>query len=68
MVVSNLENSYFFNVLRALERAARSHGYEVLVANKDHDPDRMVRSIPAPAKGFIDLRTRNWLVSGKGKD
>lgn len=45
MVVSNLANPYFFDVFRALEKAAHAHGYEVLVANTDYSSDQLVKSV-----------------------
>lgn len=45
LVVSNLENPFFLDVFRALEGEARDKGYEVLIANTDYDPDRLVSSV-----------------------
>jgi DNA-binding LacI/PurR family transcriptional regulator len=45
MIASNLENPFFFDVFRSLEAQARSHGYEVVVAHTDYDPERLVRSV-----------------------
>lgn len=45
MVVSNLENPFFLDIFRALESDAHQHGYEVLVANTDYDPRRLVSSV-----------------------
>jgi len=45
MIASNLENPFFFDVFRSLESEARAHGYEVVVAHTDYDPERLVRSV-----------------------
>lgn len=45
MIASNLENPFFFDVFRSLEARARLHGYEVVVAHTDYDPERLVRSV-----------------------
>ncbi|MCS7043266.1 MAG: LacI family transcriptional regulator [Bryobacteraceae bacterium] len=45
MIASNLENPFFFDVFRALDSEARAHGYEVVVAHTDYDPERLVRSV-----------------------
>lgn len=45
LLVSNLENPFFLDVFRALEDEAREKGYEVLIANTDYDPERLVSSV-----------------------
>ena len=45
LVVSNLENPFFLSVFRALENEAREKGYDVLVANTDYDPQRLVANV-----------------------
>jgi LacI family transcriptional regulator len=45
MIASNMENPFFFDVFRSLEAAAHEGGYEVVVANTDYDPERLMRSI-----------------------
>jgi LacI family transcriptional regulator len=45
MIVSNLENPFFLDIFRALESDAHSHGYEVVVANTDYIPRRLVSSV-----------------------
>lgn len=45
MIASNLENPFFFDVFRSLEAQARQHGYEVVVAHTDYDPERLVRGV-----------------------
>ncbi len=45
MIVSNLQNPFFFDIFRALEDDARAHGYEVVAANTDYNAERLVRSV-----------------------
>lgn len=45
MIASNMENPFFFDIFRTLESDAHKHGYEVVVANTDYDPDQLVRSV-----------------------
>ncbi len=45
LLVSNLENPFFLDVFRALESEARAKGYEVLIANTDYDPERLVANV-----------------------
>src|SRR5512138_1374806 len=45
MIASNMENPFFFHVFKSLESDARAHGYDVIVAHTDYQPDRLARSI-----------------------
>jgi DNA-binding LacI/PurR family transcriptional regulator len=45
IVMSNMENPFFFDVFQALESAALAHGYEVVAANTGYQPERLVSSI-----------------------
>lgn len=45
MIVSNLENPFFLDIFRALEADAHRQGYEVVVANTDYLPRRLVSSV-----------------------
>ncbi len=45
MIVSNIENPFFLDIFRALDAEARRSGYEVLVANTDYSPSRLVSSV-----------------------
>jgi DNA-binding LacI/PurR family transcriptional regulator len=45
MVVSNIENPFFLDIFRALEADAHRQGYEVLVANTDYRPQRLLASV-----------------------
>jgi LacI family transcriptional regulator len=45
VLVSNMENPFFFDIFRALESAAHSRGYEVVVANTGYSPEQLVSSV-----------------------
>jgi LacI family transcriptional regulator len=45
IVVSNMENPFFFDVFKSVERNALEAGYEVVAANTDYRPERLVASI-----------------------
>jgi DNA-binding LacI/PurR family transcriptional regulator len=45
IVVSNMENPFFFDVFQALESAALARGYEVVAANTSYQPERLVSGI-----------------------
>ncbi len=45
MVASNLENPFFHDILVALESSARMRGYEVVVANTNYQPSKLVSSV-----------------------
>jgi LacI family transcriptional regulator len=45
MIVSHLENPFFLDIFRAFESDAHHQDYEVLVANTDYSPRRLVSSI-----------------------
>jgi len=45
VVMSNMENPFFFDVFQAMESAALAHGYEVVAANTGYQPERLVASI-----------------------
>ncbi len=45
MIASNLENPFFFDIFRALEADAYSHGYEVVAANTDYNPEHLVQCV-----------------------
>src|SRR5207247_5119576 len=44
ILISNMENPFFFDIFRALESAAHSRGYEVVVANTDYRTEQLVSS------------------------
>jgi LacI family transcriptional regulator len=45
ILVSNMENPFFFDIFRALESAAHSRGYEAVVANTNYSPEQLVSSV-----------------------
>ncbi len=45
VIVSNMENPFFFDIYKAVESQAHSLGYEVLVANTDYSSEQLVNSI-----------------------
>jgi DNA-binding LacI/PurR family transcriptional regulator len=44
IIVSNLENPFFFDIFRVLEADAHAHGYQVVVAHTDYRPEQLVSS------------------------
>ncbi|MGB8474222.1 MAG: LacI family DNA-binding transcriptional regulator, partial [Candidatus Acidiferrum sp.] len=45
ILVSNMENPFFFDIYHALETAAHLRGYEVVVANTDYRSEQLVASV-----------------------
>ena len=45
ILVSNMDNPFFFDIYHALEGAAHARGYEVVVANTDYRPEQLVSSV-----------------------
>ncbi len=45
MIVSNLENPFFFDVFKAAEEKARQKRYEIVLANTDYNSEHLVRNI-----------------------
>jgi len=45
MIVSNMENPFFFDIYRAAEDDARVDGFEILLANTDYKPENLVTNI-----------------------
>ena len=45
MIASNLQNPFFFDICRALETDAYTHGYDVLVADTDYNSEHLVRCV-----------------------
>jgi LacI family transcriptional regulator len=45
IIVSNLENPFFFDIYKAIEADARKHRYEVLMANTDYRPEQLASSV-----------------------
>ncbi|HLJ46250.1 MAG TPA: LacI family DNA-binding transcriptional regulator [Bryobacteraceae bacterium] len=45
VIVSNMENPFFFDIYKEVESQAHLRGYEVLVANTDYSSEQLVNSI-----------------------
>ena len=45
VIVSNLENPFFFDIYQAVEIGAHAQGYEVVVANTDYRSEQLVASV-----------------------
>ena len=45
VIVSNLENPFFFDIYKTMEADAHARGYEVLMANTDYRSEQLVASI-----------------------
>jgi LacI family transcriptional regulator len=45
VLVSNMENPFFFDVVRQVESEAHRSGYEVVVANTDYQPEQLLKGI-----------------------
>ena len=45
MIVSNLENPFFLDIHRTLERDAHQHGYELVIANTDYSPAQLASAV-----------------------
>lgn len=45
VIVSNMENPFFFDIYKCVESDAHARGYEVLVANTDYNSEQLVNSI-----------------------
>jgi LacI family transcriptional regulator len=45
VIVSNLENPFFFDIYKTIEQDAHARGYEVVMANTDYRPEQLVASV-----------------------
>jgi LacI family transcriptional regulator, galactose operon repressor len=45
VIVSNMENPFFFDIYKTVESDAHASGFEVVVANTDYRPEQLVTSI-----------------------
>ena len=45
VIVSNIENPFFLDIYKAVESGAHATGFEVIMANTDYRPERLVTSI-----------------------
>lgn len=54
LIVTDIENPYFPQIVRAVEDAARAAGYSVLLADGRRDPDREIESLEVLADREVD--------------
>jgi LacI family transcriptional regulator len=45
IIVSNMENPFFFDIFKSAEKLALPQGIEILAANTDYNPERLLNSI-----------------------
>jgi DNA-binding LacI/PurR family transcriptional regulator len=45
VIVSNMENPFFFDIFKTVESDAHAHGFEVVVANTDYRSEQLVTSV-----------------------
>ena len=45
VIVSNLENPFFFDIYKSIEGGAHARGYEVVMANTDYRAEQLVSSV-----------------------
>src|SRR5215475_8248328 len=45
VIVSNLENPFFFDIYKTIETGAHARGYEVVMANTDYSASQLVSSV-----------------------
>src|SRR6478672_4089758 len=45
MIVSNLENPFFFDIFRTVENDAHAQGYEVVVAHTEYRPEQLAARV-----------------------
>lgn len=45
IIVSNMENPFFYDIVRQIEGDAHAQGYEVIVSNTNYDADQLARSV-----------------------
>ena len=73
LIVTDIENPYFPQLVRAVEEAARAEGYAILLCNADDDPEREAALLDVLAERRVDglivaasrlgARQRDWLAS-----
>jgi LacI family transcriptional regulator len=64
LVVLDVANPFFADLIRSAERQAARHGLTVLVGNSDQDPEREAQHVAA----FERQRVRGLLISPVGDD
>lgn len=45
VIVSNMENPFFFDIYKTIEAGAHARGYEVVMANTDYRPEQLSSSV-----------------------
>jgi LacI family transcriptional regulator, galactose operon repressor len=53
LIITDIENPFFPQLVRAVEDAARNHGYAILLCNAADDPER--------ESGYLDLLVDRWV-------
>jgi LacI family transcriptional regulator, galactose operon repressor len=54
LIVTDIENPFYPQIVRAIEDAARAWGYSVLLADGRRDPDREIESLEVLAEREVD--------------
>jgi len=54
LIVTDIENPYFPQIVRAVEDAARERDYSVILADGRHDPDREIQALEVLAERQVD--------------
>jgi DNA-binding LacI/PurR family transcriptional regulator len=69
LIVTDILNPYFPQIVRAIEDAARERGYSVLLADGRHDPSREIESLDLLADREVDgLIIASTAVSARHQD
>jgi LacI family transcriptional regulator len=58
LIISEISNPFFPEIIQSFERAAKARGFELLLANTEYDPERAV----AATKHMIDNKVRGVAV------
>jgi len=45
VIVSNIENPFFFEIYKAVEKGARAEGYEIILANTGYSSEQLMASV-----------------------
>ena len=54
LIVSDITNPFFPELIQEFERASVEHGYEILIASTSHDPRKMERSVQRMLQRNVD--------------
>jgi DNA-binding LacI/PurR family transcriptional regulator len=65
MIISDIENPFFPELVKCFERIAVEHGHEVLIANTDYRPERMEVCVRRMLERKVDSELIQML-SGRG--